>query len=231
METTGPSGSARPGRSPGSHRGPENASSNGHCFSEQGLEAPGAKRGSLSLPRFQTCPPPRHRLERLGKDGSCARERSAVPSVKRAAHHRRLSHFTKDGGWRTSPRLPSLKMAPDRFLSLCPGGSRRHPPPHSALTQDGACPPNFRHRPQKTWRLPFSFYGARLLRSSGVASAASPPSTQRWRKRLRPFEFQRSRQSRAQRSRGSGRRRDPRVAAMDSLPGEDLTLPVVFEGR
>ncbi|XP_068269983.1 LOW QUALITY PROTEIN: CDK5 regulatory subunit-associated protein 2 [Nyctibius grandis] len=78
---------------------------------------------------------------------------------------------------------------------------------------------------------PSSFYCARPVRSSAVASAASPPSTQRWRKRLRPFEFQRSRQSLAQRGRSSGRWRDPRAgAAMDSLPGEDLTLPVVFEG-
>lgn len=44
-----------------------------------------------------------------------------------------------------------------------------------------------------------------------VASAASRRSAQRWRKRLRAFEFQRSRQSRAQRSCRSGRRRDPRA--------------------
>ncbi|XP_064027452.1 CDK5 regulatory subunit-associated protein 2 isoform X2 [Pogoniulus pusillus] len=63
-----------------------------------------------------------------------------------------------------------------------------------------------------------------------LASAASRPLAQRWRKRLRAFEFQRSRQSRAQRSWRSGRRRDLRAgAAMDSLPGEDLTLPVALE--
>ncbi|KAM4647417.1 CDK5 regulatory subunit-associated protein 2 isoform 4-T4 [Amazona ochrocephala] len=75
--------------------------------------------------------------------------------------------------------------------------------------------------------VPLQFLYARVLHSSVVASAASPPSTQRWRKRLRLFEFQRSRQSRAQRSRSCGRR-DPR--AMDSLPGEDPTLSVDLEG-
>lgn len=135
-------------------------------------------------------------------------------------------------GFNNVPGLPSLKMAPDRGLPLCPAGSLRHTSPRSALSQHGACPPNFRHCPHQIWRLSFSFHCARLVRSPGVASAASPPSTQRWRKRLRPFEFQRSRQSRAQRSRSSGRRRDPRAgAAMDSLPGEDPTLPVAFEGR
>ncbi|XP_014801931.1 PREDICTED: uncharacterized protein LOC106890517 [Calidris pugnax] len=63
----------------------------------------------------------------------------------------------------------------------------------------------------------------------GFPSVSIAPAP--WRKRLRPFEFQRSRQSRAQRSRGSHRRRDARAgAAMDSLPGDDLTLPVAFEG-
>ncbi|XP_074968363.1 LOW QUALITY PROTEIN: CDK5 regulatory subunit-associated protein 2 [Phalacrocorax aristotelis] len=102
------------------------------------------------------------------------------------------------------PTLPSSSMAPARPTSA------------AARSKHGG---------------PFSFHYARLVRSSAVASAASPPSTQRWRKRLRPFEFQRSRQSRAQRRRSSGRRRDPRAGgAMDSLQGEDLTLPLALEG-
>lgn len=59
-------------------------------------------------------------------------------------------------------------------------------------------------------------------------SAASARPTQRWRKRLRAFEFQGSRQIRAQRRREP---REPRGRSMDSLPGEDPTLPLAFEGR
>uniref|UniRef100_A0A8D2M1Y3 CDK5 regulatory subunit-associated protein 2 n=1 Tax=Zonotrichia albicollis TaxID=44394 RepID=A0A8D2M1Y3_ZONAL len=62
---------------------------------------------------------------------------------------------------------------------------------------------------------------------SAAASAASARSTQRWRKRLRAFEFQGSRQSRAQRRRAP---REPRGRSMDSLPEEDPTLPLPLEG-
>ncbi|XP_038012179.1 CDK5 regulatory subunit-associated protein 2 isoform X2 [Motacilla alba alba] len=62
---------------------------------------------------------------------------------------------------------------------------------------------------------------------SAAASAASARPTQRWRKRLRAFEFQGSRQIRAQRRREPRR---PRGRSMDSLPGEDPTLPLAFGG-
>lgn len=45
---------------------------------------------------------------------------------------------------------------------------------------------------------------------------------------MRAFEFQGSRQIRAQRRREL---RELRGRSMDSLPGEDLTLPLAFEGR
>lgn len=86
--------------------------------------------------------------------------------------------------------------------------------------------------PQPTWPLPSSNraapVGFPLRPPPARPAAASARSTRRWRKRLRAFEFQGSRQSRAQRRREP---RQPRGPSMDSLPGEDPTLPLAFEGR
>ncbi|KAL2298001.1 hypothetical protein Nmel_016961 [Mimus melanotis] len=101
----------------------------------------------------------------------------------------------------------------------------RHPP-HSALSQHGAA------RPPRPAAL-IKQGGSHSLSTvpaparSAAASAASARPTLRWRKRLRAFEFQGSRQIRAQRRR---ERRQPRGPSMDSLPGEDPTLPLAFEG-
>lgn len=125
----------------------------------------------------------------------------AVTSVKTAARYRRLSVCFK--------KMAALSVAAS---SLTQDGAHRsslvpswQSPPRSALNQHGARSSASCQYPQQRWRLPFRSHCALPPPpSSALPSAASSPSTQRWRKRLRPFEFQRSRQSYAQRRRSRG---------------------------
>lgn len=136
---------------------------------------------------------------------------TALPQALHALRRRSAPRSFPHSRWRPAalcllpgyprPALPSPSMALPAQMGALPS-SKRAAPVHFAL-----CPPSALRTP---------------------ASVASARPVQRWRKRLRAFEFQGSRQIRAQRRREP---RQPRGPSMDSLPGEDPTLPLAFEGR
>ncbi|KAM8995690.1 CDK5 regulatory subunit-associated protein 2 isoform 4-T4 [Ara ararauna] len=118
-------------------------------------------------------------------------------------------------------------MAPDAFPPPLPSWQSPPCPRRSALSQHGAYPLHFSHCPHQTWRFPFSFY------------MPAPHSLPRWLQRLR---LRRRKDGgsdcgclnssgaakAAHKGAGAAAGGDPR--AMDSLPGEDPTLPVDLGG-